>query len=491
MRRLLPFALLLVSTAAIASPTDTLIAKLLGPTPVLDDLRELTDSVGGRPTGSPAMDKAIDWATTRLKAAGADAVRTENYTPPRNWLPRVETAEVTSPRYEVQPAERNQLRVAAMPFSSSTPAAGLEADVVDVGKGDAKGFAKAKGKWALVHTEPMASIADLFAEYMATPGVIANAKKAGAAGVLWMSNRPRRLLYRHNMTLDGSMSPVPGALIEREGAQRIARLLEAGKRVTVRATLTVDVQEHPTDRNVVAEVTGRDKPDEVILLGAHLDSWDLGRGALDNGCNAALAIDVMRQLAALAKAGQRPRRTVRIVLYSGEELGTLGSWLDVRNHRGDLDKLRAAIFYDIGTGRTTGFSLGGRPDLAAAVDQALVPVAGLGPFEQTPDAYMGTDNYDYLLEGVPTLVANQDGAPYLADYHAETDTFDKVDQRELKANAAIAGALVWALADAEKPPAPRQTRAQVQALVKQTGLDLQMKTFSMWDEFATGKRGRN
>ena len=491
MRRLLPFALLLVSTAAIASPTDTLIAKLLGPTPVLDDLRELTDSVGGRPTGSPAMDKAIDWATTRLKAAGADAVRTENYTAPRNWLPRVETAEVTSPRYEVQPAERNQLRVAAMPFSPSTPAAGLEAEVVDVGKGDAKGFAKAKGKWALVHTEPMTSLADLFAEYMATPGVVANAKKAGAAGVLWMSNRPRRLLYRHNMSLDGSLSPVPGALIEREGAQRIARLVEAGKRVTVRATLTVDVQEHPIDRNVVAEVTGRDKPDEVILLGAHLDSWDLGRGALDNGCNAALAIDVMRQLAALAKAGQRPRRTVRIVLYSGEELGTFGSWLDVRNHRGELDKLRAAIFYDIGTGRTTGFSLGGRPDLAAAVDQALVPVAGLGPFEQTPDAYIGTDNYDYLLEGVPTLVANQDGAPYLPDYHAETDTFDKVDQRELKANAAIAGALVWALADAEKPAAPRQNRAQVQALVKQTGLDLQMKTFAMWDEFATGKRGRN
>jgi len=493
MRRYLTLTLLAVSAAAFAAParpTDTLVANLLGPTPILDDLRDLTDNVGGRPTGSPAMDKAIDWAMTRLKAAGADAVRAETYVAPRNWLPRVETAEVTSPRYDAQPAERNQLRTAAMPFSPSTPAAGLEAEVIDVGHGDAKSFAKAKGRWALVHTEPMRSIEDLFGEYLATPAIVANAHKAGAAGILWMSNRPRRLLYRHNATLDNSMSPVPGAMIEREGAERIARLLEAGKHVTVRVTLTVDVQEHASDRNVVAEITGRDKPDEVILLGAHLDSWDLGRGALDNGCNAALAIDVLRQLAVLAKAGQRPRRTVRIVLYSGEELGLYGSWKDVRAHRADLDKLRAAIIFDEGTGRTTGFSLGGRADLGPAVEQALAPVAGLGPFVQTPDAFIGTDNYDYLLEGVPNLVANQDGAPYLADYHGESDTFDKVDTRELKANAAIAAALVWGLADADKPPATRQTRAQVQAVVKATGLDVQMKTFLMWDEFATGKRGR-
>jgi len=492
MRRLLVLALLALSSTAVAapSPTDTLIAKLLGPTPVLDDLRELTDSIGGRPTGSPAMDKAIDWALARLKAAGADAVRAETYTAPRNWLPRVETAEVTSPRYEAQPAERNQLRTAAMPFSPSTPAAGLEAEVADGGKGDPKSFATAKGKWALVHTEPMRSIDDLFAEYLATPAIVANAKKAGAAGILWMSNRPHRLLYRHNATLDGSMSPIPAAMIEREGAERLARLLEAGKRVTVRVTLAVDVQEHASDRNVVAEITGRDKPGEVILLGAHLDSWDLGRGALDNGCNAALAIDVLRQLAVLAKAGQRPRRTIRIVLFSGEELGLYGSWQDVRAHRADLDKLRAVVIYDEGTGRTTGFSLGGRGELGPVVDRALAPVAGLGPFVHTTDAFVGTDNYDYLLEGVPNLVANQDGPPYLPDYHAESDTFDKVDTRELKANAAIAGALVWALADGDMLPAPRQSRAQVQAVLKATGLDTQMKTFSLWDEFATSKRGR-
>jgi carboxypeptidase Q len=491
------FALLLVPLAAVAAPpvhpTDLVVAKLLGSTPLIDDLRELTDTIGGRPTGSPAMDKAVDWAADKLRAAGLETVRIESYTAPRNWLPRVETAEIVTPRYEAQPAERNQLRVAAMPFSPSTPAAGVSADVLDIGPGDAASLStattKMKGRWLLVHTEPMRSLDDLFAEYLMTPPVFAAAAKGHAAGVLWMSNRRGRLLYRHNLTLDASLGAVPGMLVEREGAERIARLVASGKPVTVRAVIAADVQEKPSDRNVIAEIKGSDRADEVIAIGAHLDSWDLGRGALDNGCNVALVIDVARQLQQLAKDGQRPHRTLRFILYSGEELGLYGSWFDVRNHRGDLDKLKAVVTYDIGTGRTTGFSLGGRADLEAVTTRALAPVSGLGPFTQTQDAYIGTDNYDYLLEGVPNLVANQDGAPYLADYHAESDTFDKIDERELKANAAIAGVLIWNLADEPVLPA-RQNRQQVTALAKATHLDDQMKAFNLWDDFVAGRRGR-
>jgi len=200
-------------------------------------------------------------------------------------------------------------------------------------------------------------------------------------------------------------------------------------------------------------------------------------------------IDVARQAMALARAGVRPRRTLRFVLYTGEEQGTFGSWGEVANHRADLDRVRAQVVFDEGTGRTGGFSLGGRADLRPAVEAALATAAGLGPFTHTVDAFVGTDNYDYLIEGVPTLVANQDAAPYLADYHAESDTFDKADLRELKANAAIAGIVAWELADAASLP-PRQTRAEVEALVKATGLADQMKTFGLWDAFASGARGR-
>jgi Iap family predicted aminopeptidase len=479
MRSLL--VLILLASTAHATPTDDLVARLLGPTPILDDLRELTDTIGGRPTGSPALDKAIDWAQERLRAAGVETVRAESYVPPRNWVPRSESVEIIAP-------EHGALRAAAMPFSPA--ATNAEAEVFDLTGDLATLTAKAKGKWVLVHSEPMKGLEDLFKEYMMTPPLFAAAKKAGAAGVLWISNRPGRLLYRHNIALDGSLGVLPGVVIEHEGGERIARYIAAGKPVRVRVTIAADVQDKPTDRNVVAEIKGKDKPDEIVILGAHLDSWDLGRGALDNGCNAALVIDVARQLAALAKAGIRPRRTVRFMLYTGEELGTYGSWFDVRNHRAELDKLTAMVVFDIGTGRTTGFSLGGRPELADAVTRALAPVAGLGPFVQTPDAFIGTDNYDYLLEGVPNLTANQDGAPYLADYHAESDTFDKVDQRELKANATIAGVLVWNLADAPQRLGTRQSRKDILPMLKKTGLEDQMKIFGLWDDFAAGKRGR-
>jgi Iap family predicted aminopeptidase len=481
-------------TTAPGDPAEQLIARTLGPTPVIDDLRELTDTIGGRPTGSPAMDKAVEWGLAKFSAAGLENVHAEEYTPPRNWLPRVESGEIASPRYAQQPPERNVLRVAAMPFSQSTPEGGLEAEVYDIGSVDAPEFSaagdKLKGRWLLVHTAQMRGLEDLFKEYFATPPLVAAAKKAGAAGILWISNRPGRLLYRHNLTLDGSMGPLPAALIEREGGERVARLLEAGQTVRVRVTLQNDIQEKPVNRNVVAEIKGLEKSDEVVILGAHLDSWDLGRGALDNGCNAALVIDAARQMMALAKEGRRPRRTLRFMLYSGEELGTYGSWFDARKHRAEMDKLKAVIIYDIGTGRTTGFSLGGRSDMKDAVDRALAPAAGLGPFTQTPDAFMGTDNYDYLVEGVPTLVANQEGGPYLADYHAESDTFDKVDTRELKLNTAIASVLMWNLADGARAPALRQSRKEIKALLKATGVEEQMKLFGIWDDFAAGRRGR-
>jgi carboxypeptidase Q len=484
----------LAAPSLAGDPAAALMSRVLSPTPILDDLRELTDTIGGRPTGSKALDHAVDWGLARFRGAELENVRAEAYTCPRVWVPKTEWGEIVAPQSPWQSAESRRLRVAAMPFSTSTPPEGLEAEVVDVGSGDESAFAAAgqrvRGRWALVHTEPMKTIDDLFKEYTVTPGIAGRVRERGAAGVLWMSTHPGRLLYRHNLTLDGSLAAFPGAILEREGALRIARLLETGQPVRVKLMLASDSPANVPARNVVAEVRGGGKPDETVILGAHLDSWDLGRGALDNGCNAALVIDVARQAMGLAKAGIRPRRTLRFVLYTGEEAGTFGSFGEVRMHRSELDRVKAQIVFDIGTGRTSGFSLGGRADLKAAAEKALVPAAALGPFGQTTDAFLGTDNYDYLVEGVPTLVANQDGVPYLPQYHAESDTFDKVDARELKANAAIAAVLLWGLADGDAAPAPRQSRAEVEALVTLTGLAEQMQLFGLWKDFETGARGR-
>lgn len=496
MRRVLPrlsllaCAALLSARAAADDPASRLVARALGPTPILDDLRELTDGIGGRPTGSAALDRAVAWGLRRFEAAGLEHVHAEPYRLPVAWLAGTESAEA---RVGAS-AETLRLRVAAMPFSASTPAAGLEAELVDLGVADALAFAAAgervRGRFVLVHTEPMRRLEDLFGEYMVTPGIFERARQAGAAGVVWTSNRPGRLLYRHNATLDGSLASVPGALLEREGALRLARALAAGDPVRLKLTLVAEVKPQAEARNVVAELRGSEKPEESVILGAHLDSWDLGRGALDDGCNVALVLDVARQAMALAREGRRPRRTLRFVLYTGEEAGLFGSLAEVRGRRSGLGRVTAQIIFDVGSGRTSGFSLGGRADLTPAVEAALAPVAGLGPFTHTTDAFVGTDNYDYLVEGVPTLVANQDGPPYLPDYHAESDTYDKVDARELKLNAAVAAALAWNLAERETPAAPRQSRSEVEALLKQTGLDQQMKVFGLWDAFFSGERGR-
>ena len=482
-------ALFLVLSAVVASGAESsipaLVGRLAGDTPLAADLEELTDGIGGRPTGTPAFEAATSWAVDRFRAAGVDDVGIESYSGGKLWIPRGEAATL------FEDGSGRPLRVAQMPFSAAVPAGGLQAPVVDVGSGDEAGFGKdrVRGALVLVHTEPMKSLEDLFMEYLGMPEILDRAKAGGAAGVLWMSNRPSGLLYRHNLALDGSRSALPAALVDREAALRISRRLARGKSVKVLLTMNGEYRPFADVQNVVAEIRGVGKSEEVVMLGAHLDSWDLGDGALDDGANVALVLDVARQAASLAKSGHRPQRTLRFVLYGGEESGLWGSLLEVRSNRRLLDSIRAQVILDIGTGRITGFSLGGREDAKAAADAALRSVAAFGPFEQTADAFIGTDNYDYLVEGVPTFVANQDGPPYLPDYHAASDTFDKVDLGSLRKNAVIAGAFLWGLADAVELP-KRQSRAEVEELVKRTQLDAQMKPFGLLAAFESGERGR-
>jgi len=239
--------------------------------------------------------------------------------------------------------------------------------------------------------------------------------------------------------------------------------------------------------NVVGEIRGYEKPDEAVILGAHLDSWELGTGALDNGCNAALVVEAARAIKAM---GTLPKRTIRFVLFTGEEQGTIGSYAYVKSHAAELDKIRGVIIFDSGSGRTTGFSLGGRTDTEAGLRLILKPLDSWGATEHTSDASFGTDNFDFLLEGVPTFVANQEISNYLANYHAASDTFDKVDERELKLNAAIAALAAWGIADRTEPIGRRLSRDELDALVKQTGLDEQMKVLGYWAQWQSGRRGR-
>ena len=457
---------------------------VMGESPLEENLRRLTDGIGGRVTGSPEMAKAVEWGVAGFRSAGVD-VHTEKYMLPVAWS-EGET------RLEVTGAERFPASLVSLGLSPATPAGGLEGPLVNIGGGAEADFVHAgssvKGAILIVHTEVSYTWADLFNEYKNPPAIIERAVKAGAAAILWTGERERKMLYRHTNSTDGRLERIPQAIVAREDGLRLERaaLANLGK-VRVHLTMPNKIGGPVEQHNVVAEIRGYEKPDEIVVLGAHLDSWELGTGALDNGCNAALVVEAAR---AIKASGLLPRRTIRFILFSGEEEGLFGSWQYVKEHRAELDKYRGVVIFDSGIGRVTGFSLGGRRDLGPAVREILKPFAGWDVDTHTYDADWGTDHFDFLLEGVPNLVANQEVANYLANYHAASDTFDKVDIRELKLNTVLAAVTTWGIADRAEPIGPRYSRTQIETLMKETGLDQEMKTLGMWADWESGARGR-
>ncbi|HSS44100.1 MAG TPA: M28 family peptidase, partial [Thermoanaerobaculia bacterium] len=280
---------------------------------------------------------------------------------------------------------------------------------------------------------------------------------------------------------------IPMAQVAREDGLRLARLVDAGRNLTIALDIHNRVGGPWRPQNVVAEIRGSEKPEEIVLLGAHLDAWDLGTGALDNGVNCALVVEAARAIAAI----ERPRRTVRFVLFTSEESGLLGSRGYVAAHRAELDRHIAVVIHDIGDGRTAGYFNDGRPELTSALKRILAPVTAWSADGSNDEALLGTDNFDFLLEGIPNFVADQETEKYLADYHAESDTFDKVDLREARMNAAVAAVAVSGLANAAERVGRRQNRAEVARLLEKSGLERQMRTYALWEEWEKGQRGRS
>lgn len=472
-----------VSGAAIADDVDTLVGAMLGDTPIIDDLMSLTDSIGGRVTGSPSNSAAVVWALERFKEAAVPAAA-EQFEMPLQWQELETSASISG---DVSfPAG-----VVATPFSAGTNGS-LKAPLVDGGLGTANDFKRlaktAANAWVLVETpilDDKIGLAGLFAEYDRVATTVPLAIDAGAAGIVLMSSRPKNLLYRLPVLASKDKRPV--LLMERENAQRALRLLRGGKSLTLQAIISIDSGYAYKSSNVIGEIRGKSRPNEIVLFGAHLDSHDLGTGALDNGANVSMLIDIARQIKRL---GLQPERTIRFALWNGEEQGLVGSWRYTERHEGELDNHIVAVSFDIGTGKITGFFTGGRDGLPAMVDEQLAPIAGLGPFQQINIPLVGTDNFDFMMEGVPNLIAAQADANYASNYHATSDTFDKVDQHQLKLNSAIAAALVWGFANSEDRLS-RQTHDEVEALINSTDLEQQMRNFGVWDDWASKRRGRH
>jgi carboxypeptidase Q len=489
-------ACLATTPPADTSEANRVIQAALQPSPLETNLQRLTDEIGGRVPGTLAMQHAVAWGMQAFTAAGADSTHTEGFTIPSSWSEGATDMTATT-AYQVDAAKvgggtvLSSFRVHAVSVAWAPALASVKhVPVVDVGEATETDFKKAgdiSGKIVLVHTVVLKTWDDLFAEYAKAPPVIELAVKGKAKAVAFMATRDHDILYRHTNSVAGEIDRLPMVLVAREDGERMARLLASGNLVWADLSIPNQIGGPIKAANVIAEIRGSEKPDEFVILGAHLDSWELGTGALDNGCNAALVVDALR---AIKASGVKPRRTIRFILFSGEEQGLIGSRAYAFNHRTELDKAEGVVIYDSGTGKTTGFSVGGRKDVLSTAKELIAPLAQFDVRELKPDMEWGTDHFDFMLEGVPTFVADQLEANYLENYHAVSDTYDKVDFPQLKKHVAEAAALGIELADLPEKIGPRLTHDQIEQTIRETKSVEMLKAAGIWDDWASGKRGR-
>ncbi len=503
MRKLKVLCLCLALTAfcSATAPTNEtddaarIIQTALQPSALESNLRRLTDEVGGRVPGTPAMQRAVDWGVQMFKTAGADDVHTENFTIPYSWAEGATVMTVSATGTALDPTlthiPKVEFRVRCVSIAWAPALAAVKhVPVVDVGDGSTADFAKAgdiSGKVVLVHSAVLKTWDDLFAEYTKAALVVDAAVKGKAKAVAFIATREHDILYRHTNSNEGEIDRLPQVLVAREDGERIGRLLASGHPVWADLSIPNHIDGPITTANVIAEIKGSEKPEEFVILGAHLDSWELGTGALDNGCNAALVIDALR---AIKASGLKPRRSIRFVLFSGEEEGLLGSRAYSRAHRAELDKAAGVVIWDSGTGKTTGFADGGRKDVLDTAQRLIAPLKQFGLTELKTDMEWGTDHFDFMLEGVPTFVADQEEANYLENYHAVSDTYDKVDFVQLKKDVAEAAEFSFALANLPEKIGPRFTRAQIEQSLRETHSDEMLKANGLWDAWESGRLGR-
>ena len=272
-------------------------------------------------------------------------------------------------------------------------------------------------------------------------------KQEGVAALLRDSGKPHGLL---NMTGVGGekfdIGAIPSAFITGEGYRMLWRMLKHGP-VTIEIEMTNTLSDKPVEvYNTVGEILGSEKPDEVVILGAHLDSWDLGTGSTDNGTGSMAVLEAARTL---AKLNLKPKRTIRFVLFTGEEEGLVGSKRYVEAHKNDLEKISAVLVHDTGTGRVLTLGLHDNYQDREIVDQVLAPLKELKLLEPSMVRTFGTDHASFDDAGVPGFFCIQNMAEYSKTHHSQSDTFDKVWKDDLNQGAQVLAA--WAYNTAQLP----------------------------------------
>jgi carboxypeptidase Q len=411
-------------------------------TRAFDIVRSLTDEVGPRMSGTPGDAKAVEWGLAKMKELGLQNVRTERVMVP-HWERGAASAAIVG-------SER-ALHLAALGGSVATPNGGLEAEVISVPSIEALNelpIEKVTGK-IVFFDKPMARTKDGAGYGKAVDvrgkGPIAAAKR-GAVAVLIRSvgTGSARLPHTGATRYLDDVPKIPAAALAIPDAEVLRRALERGP-VKLKLTLGCTQLEDAPSANVVGEVVGSERPDEIVLIGAHLDSWDLGDGAIDDGAGVAVVLETARMIAELPR---RPRRTVRVVL-ANEESGLRGAKEYAKLHGDELAKHMIALESDLGAGKVFGLSYLAGPNAGPSIKAIAAPLAAIGVASPSPAEHHGADLWPLRGAGVPVVDLHQDATKYFDLHHTADDTLDKIDAAELAQVVAATATFTFGAADAD------------------------------------------
>lgn len=477
-RRILLLLALTAAPLAAQTGVDTagagaLINQAVNHSQVMANLEYLTDVIGPRLTGSAAMKRANDWTEAQFKSYGL-----------ASWQEPWEYG-VTWARGEIafridSPFVRN-LTAHSWAWTAGTGGKTLTGPVALVDVSTPESLAvykdKIKGAWLMLRAPsniwnpdgPPMTAADSaaaraerearIAAFRATPADTSAAarqarrqfavdrnyllRNAGALGVLTDGSKEFGL-----MTMSGSaysISPLPNVVIAHEDYTLFARLLARGVTPTLSGRITNTIGKTPvTQWNTVAEIRGTEWPDEVVILGAHLDSWDLGTGTTDNATGSMVVMEAAR---AIAQSGLKPKRTMRFILFSGEEEGLLGSVAYAAKHAAEMDKVQAVLVLDNGTGMITGMALQGRDQDEQLWKDLLAPVASMGADSVRSANKGGTDHLAFIPYGVPGWNFDQESRGYNHTHHSQVDTYDHAVPGDLVQASAVMAVTGYELAN--------------------------------------------
>ncbi len=424
---------------------DRLIDAALADSAAYDRLTELTDRFGHRFSGSESLERALDWILAEMRTDGLDNVRGEPVMVPR-WVRGKESAELIEPM-------RRTLPMLGLGGSVGTPPDGITGEVLVVGSFEdlAQRRDDARGKIVLFDVP--------FTSYGATvryrtEGAI-HAARAGAVASLIRSVTPYSIRSPHTgaMRYDSLVPEIPHAAITVEDAVALHRMQNRGDRVVVNLRMEAQTLPDVESRNVVAEIVGWERPDEIVVLGGHIDSWDVGTGAMDDGGGSVAAWEAVRLMRDL---GLQPRRTVRVVLWTNEENGLRGGRAYRDAHMAQLDRHVLAIESDGGVFQPRGFGFTGSDAAYATVRDVghLLDRIGAGEVRRGGG---GADIGPIMREGVPGMGLRVDGTRYFWYHHSEGDTVDKLDPAEMAACVAAMAVMAYVVADLPEP-LPRAER---------------------------------